>query len=174
MLRVLRRALPDVPALLGSAEQIPLPDSAVEVVVVAQAWHWVDLGRAVPEVARVLAPGGRLGLVWNVRDEREPWVARLGRILHRGHEQYMNSGNPDVGSPFGPVERLDVEWIHHLTPGSLLDLVASRSYVITLPPADREALLDRVRDLLGTHPRLAGREDIALPYITHCSRVHLA
>jgi hypothetical protein len=79
-----------------------------------------------------------------------------------------------VRPPFGPVERFDVEWTHRLTPDSLLDLVASRSYVITLPPDEREALLDRVRDLLGTHPRLAGREDIALPYVTRCSRFHLA
>jgi hypothetical protein len=81
---------------------------------------------------------------------------------------------PEVGPPFGPVERFDVEWAHHLAPDSLLDLVASRSYVITLPPGEREALLDRVRDLLGTHPRLAGREDIDLPYVTRCSRVRLA
>ncbi len=62
MLERLRRALPDVPALTGTAEQIPLDDGAVDAVLVGQAWHWVDVSRASAEVARVLRPGGRLGL----------------------------------------------------------------------------------------------------------------
>jgi ubiquinone/menaquinone biosynthesis C-methylase UbiE len=81
MLEVLRRSLPDTPALLGSAEEIPLPDASVDSVLVAQAWHWFDPERAVSEVARVLRPGGRIGLVWNVRDERSGWVKDLGRII---------------------------------------------------------------------------------------------
>ena len=71
----LASTVPGVPVRAGSAEQIPLADGSVEAVLVAQAWHWVDPPRAVPEVARVLAPGGQLGLVWNLRDEQEDWVA---------------------------------------------------------------------------------------------------
>jgi ubiquinone/menaquinone biosynthesis C-methylase UbiE len=74
MLEVLRDSLPETRALLGTAEDIPLEDNSVDAVLVAQAWHWVDPARAIPEVARVLRPGGRLGLVWNTRDER------LGRV----------------------------------------------------------------------------------------------
>ncbi|MBI3690304.1 MAG: class I SAM-dependent methyltransferase, partial [Mycolicibacterium aromaticivorans] len=74
MLELLSSALPDTPALLGTAEQIPLPDNSVDAVLVAQAWHWFDPEQAVAEVARVLRPGGRLGLVWNARDERMGWV----------------------------------------------------------------------------------------------------
>ena len=77
----LARAVPGARVLAGSAERIPLADGAVDAVLAAQAWHWVDPARAVPEVARVLAPGGTLGLVWNERDERESWVAELGRII---------------------------------------------------------------------------------------------
>lgn len=138
MRRQLARRLPGVRALAGSAERIPLDDAAVDAVLVAQAWHWVDVRQAVPEVARVLvAPGGRLGLVWNIRDEREDWVAQLGRIMHRGAEQDINSRSPHAGPPFGPVERHDVTWTHYLSPDRLLDLVASRSYVITLPARAR-------------------------------------
>ncbi len=79
MLDVLRATLPDTPALLGTAEQIPLRDNSVDAVLVAQAWHWFDPERAVAEVARVLRPGGRLGLVWNIRDERLGWVKEFGR-----------------------------------------------------------------------------------------------
>ncbi len=74
----LARVLPGVTVLAGTAEEIPLADHAVDAVLVAQAWHWVDPARAVPEAARVLAPGGRLGLLWNIRDERADWVAELG------------------------------------------------------------------------------------------------
>src|SRR6476619_1490919 len=81
MLDILRRDLPDVRTSVASAEEIPLPDRSVDVVVCAQAFHWFDLDRALPEIARVLRPGGRLALVWNQRDERIPWVRRLGALI---------------------------------------------------------------------------------------------
>src|SRR5690348_13701049 len=65
----LHRAVPGAPVLAGTAEQIPLADGTVDLVIVAQAWHWMDPERTIPEVARVLAPGGRLGLMWNRRVE---------------------------------------------------------------------------------------------------------
>jgi len=159
-----------VRALAGSAERIPLADGAVDAVLVAQAWHWVDVERAVPEVARVLAPGGCLGLVWNTRDERAGWVAELGLIIHGSVEQEMNPGNPSVGPPFGPLERFDVEWTQLLSLPALLDMVASRSYIITLPDDRREAILAEVRELVARRPAVAGRQQIALPYVTRCSR----
>lgn len=172
MLAEMARAAPGVPATAGTAEMLPLRDRTVDAVLVAQAWHWVDPERAAPEIARVLRPGGRLGLMWNMRDEREPWVARLGQILHQDDEQRMNSTSPRVGGPFPPVERLDVPWVSHLTLAGLLDLVASRSYVITLPPDERAAVLRAVTDLVDRHPAL-DRGDIPLPYVTRCSRTHL-
>jgi SAM-dependent methyltransferase len=169
----LSRSVPDIRVLAGSAEDIPLRDGSVDVVLAAQAWHWVDPPRAVPEVARVLADGGQLGLLWNVRDEREAWVAQLGRIIHGDHNQDMINSAPEVGPPFGPVERLDVEWRGHLAPDALIDLAASRSYIITMPPDERAAVLARVRHLLETHPALAGTAEIVLPYRTRCSRTFL-
>jgi len=169
----LTRVLPDVRTLAGSAEQIPLPDASVDVVLVAQAWHWVDTDRAVPEVARVLTTGGQLGLLWNIRDEREDWVRRLGEIMHSGVDQAMNSNSPRVGAPFGAAERLDVPWSYRLSKAAVLDLVASRSYVITRPPKEREALLAEVGVLLDSHPALQGRATVDLPYVTECSRFQL-
>ncbi len=166
----LHRVLPGVRCLPGRAESIPLPDASMDAVLVAQAWHWVDGPRAAAEVARVLRPGGWLGLVWNIRDERVDWVAALGRLLHRGDEQDLGSDDPDVGAPLGPVERFDVAWAQPLTRTDLLDLVASRSYVITMPADDRADLLAAVQRLLDTHPDLAGRPLIDLPYLTRCSR----
>jgi SAM-dependent methyltransferase len=173
----LRQTAHGAAVLAGTAEQIPLADRSVDAVLVAQAWHWVDPPRAVPEVARVLRPGGRLGLLWNIRDEREDWVARLGAIMRSAEGTHSGSNTvsdtPPVGPPFGPVERLDMEWVHHLPPGALVDMVASRSYIITMPASARDALLDVVRHLIRTHPALAGAEEIMLPYVTRCSRAQL-
>lgn len=178
----LRRAVPGITVLAGTAEQIPLPGRSVDTVLVAQAWHWVNPAAAVPEVARVLAPGGWLGLLWNIRDERQDWVAALGAIMRSGRtgacEAHPGTASisqaPPIGPPFGPVERHDVTWVHHLSPDSLIDMVASRSYVITLPASEREEVLGEVRRLMRTHPALAGADEIALPYVTRCSRTRLA
>ena len=90
-----------------------MPDGSVDVVLCAQAWHWVDPQRAVPEVARVLSPGGRLGLIWNKRDERVDWVKQLGVIMHGNDDR---AETPVVGPPFALPERRDFEWTHLTTP----------------------------------------------------------
>jgi SAM-dependent methyltransferase len=172
MLDLLRTSLPDTPALLGTAEEIPLPDDSVDSVLVAQAWHWFDPERAIEEVARVLRPGGRLGLVWNVRDERLGWVKDLGRIV--GHEDDPFSRRQvELPAPFVDQELRQVEWTSYLTPQALIDLVASRSYCITSPAEVRTRTLDQVRELLATHPALVNTTGLALPYVTVCIRATL-
>jgi SAM-dependent methyltransferase len=170
MLELLSNSLPDTPALLGTAEEIPLPDDSVDAVLVAQAWHWFDPERAAKEVARVLRPGGRLGLVWNSRDERLGWVKDLGRIIGHENAREVFDGGVPMPEPFTDVERHQVEWTSYLTPQALIDLVASRSYCITSPEKVRTRTLDRVRDLLATHPALANTNGLALPYVTMCIR----
>ena len=171
MLDVLRSTLPDTPALLGTAEQIPLPDDSVDAVLVAQAWHWFDPERASAEVARVMRPGGRLGLVWNTRDERLGWIREFGRII--GPERDIAGTKVDLPSRFTDVESHHVEWTNYLTPQALIDYVASRSYCITSPDEVRTRTLGQVRELLATHPALTNSEGIAVPYITVCVRATL-
>jgi len=162
------RVLPQVRVLAGTGESIPLPDASVDTLVCAQAWHWVDPELAVPEAARVLRRGGRLGLVWNVRDVSVPWVAELERILR----DFAASANDDrqadrVGEPFGPVERQDFRWSHPMTVDQAVDMVASRSYVITLAAGARDRLLTRVRELLDS------ARPTEMPYVTECCRARL-
>jgi SAM-dependent methyltransferase len=171
----LARAVPGVPVHPGTAEDIPLPDGSVDAVLAAQAWHWVDQARAVPEVARVLVPGGQLGLVWNMRDDRADWVAQLSQILHDpGEGDGSRGGAVAIGPPFGPVQHRTIEWIHRLTRDQLLDMVSSRSYVITMPAAQRAEVLAAVGRLADTHPDLAGRAELELPYRTECFRAQLS
>jgi SAM-dependent methyltransferase len=169
MLAQLTRAVPGVPALIGSGESIPLPDRSADAVLVAQAWHWVDPARAVPEIARVLSPGGRLGLVWNLRDESAPWVRRLGEVIGNQESERQTT----VGEPFGPVELAEFRWSVRMGPERLIDMVASRSSIILLPAAEQAALLNEVRRLIATHPDLVGRTEFEMPYRTECARATL-
>ena len=171
MLDMLRTALPDTPALLGSAEQIPLPDNAVDAVLVAQAWHWFDPERAVAEIARVLRPGGRLGVLWNTRDERSGWVKDFGRIVGLEHDR--DNATVDLPEPFTDIATHQVEWTNYITPQALIDYVTSRSYCITSPAEVRSRTLDEVRELLATHPSLANSTGLAMPYVTVCVRATL-
>jgi SAM-dependent methyltransferase len=169
MLAQLERSVPGVPAVLGRAERIPLPAGSADAVLVAQAWHWVDPARAVPEVARILSPGGRLGLIWNLRDERAGWVRRLGEIIGSPESDRQTQ----VGAPFGPVEITHFDWIHTIGPEDLVDLVASRSSIILMPAHERAAVLREVRQLMATHPELVGRTEFQMPYRTECARATL-
>jgi ubiquinone/menaquinone biosynthesis C-methylase UbiE len=83
MLDQLHRDVPGARVALGSAEAIPESDGARDAVTVAQAWHWFDPASAAAECARVLRPGGVLGVAWHLRDERVPWVAELSQAVGR-------------------------------------------------------------------------------------------
>jgi SAM-dependent methyltransferase len=171
MLDALRREVPDARPVQGAAEALPLPDASLDAVVFGQAWHWVDVPAASAEAARVLRPGGVLGLVWNVRDSSVDWVRRIGDVF-RGSaaEQMIETDSVRVDPPFGPLERLDVRWTRPMSADDMVAMAASRSYVIALSPEERNDVLDGVRELLATHPETAGRDRFDLPYVTSAFR----
>lgn len=167
MLDELRIAVPGVRAVRGSGERMPLPDASADVVVFAQAWHWVDPPSASLEVARVLRPGGRLGLIWNLRDERVDWVRALGEAMRADGDHFRGeTEDPHVTAPFGAPERSFVEWSRVCTPDEIVSDVRSRSYVSLLSAAEQSELLATVRAVLDTHPETAGRDELDLPYVT--------
>ncbi len=172
MLKQLTAALPTVETHVAPAEAIPLPEGSVDAVVVGQAWHWFDESAASAETARVLRHGGTLGIVWNDRDVSVDWVAQFGEILHRGDrlEAVADHPVPVLGPEYDDVEHHTTAWANEITTTSLRPLAASRSYLLTLPEADREELLAAVDELVATHPDLAGRDAVALPYVTHAYR----
>ncbi len=167
MLQQLARDVAGVVTHVGTAESMPLPDASADAVLLGQAWHWVDVPDASQECGRVLRPGGVLGLVWNVRDERVAWVAALTDVMHgSAAEDMIALGAVSLGPPFGALQERRWEWSRELRPEQIVDLAASRSYLITLPEPDRAAVLDDVRGLLATHPDTAGRDQVTLPYVT--------
>lgn len=167
MLDRLREHLPDVRTTVGGAEEIAAPDASYDVVVVAQAFHWFDHDRALPEIARVLKPGGRLSLVWNERDERIPWVRRLGRII--GTQEQLSSHEPLVTSPlFGFVEEQRFRHWQVVDRRSIQDLVLSRSNIAVLDEADRAAKLAEVLAFYDEYGR--GMDGMQLPLEASCFR----
>ena len=170
MLSALRDNVPGVKTLPGTAERMPLPDESVDAVVLGQAWHWVDPEAGFTEVARVLRPGGVLGLVWNIRDESVPWVARLTRIMKGSNaEELLAGGGPRVGAPFGPLEEGRWEWSRPVTRDVLTAMVNSRSYVITASVEER-ARIDNEVGMLFDEIGAVGDGTVALPYVTHAFR----
>ena len=171
MRAVLEDRVPGASVLAGSAEDVPLDDGAVDAVLGGQMWHWVDLERAVSEVARVLRPGGTFGLLWNFRDESVPWMAELGAILggddvHAGPAQVVLP----PGAPFTARAARDFRWSQELARADVVDLVSTRSHVQVLPEGERRALLAKVADLVETHPAVACHARVEIPYVTSCWR----
>ncbi|MGH3133417.1 MAG: class I SAM-dependent methyltransferase [Gaiellaceae bacterium] len=168
MLELLPAAAPGAGAILGSAEVIPLPDASADVVTCAQSFHWFDHAVALPEIARVLRPGGRLALAWNSRDDREPWVARLSALVGNETVGVEDGGAPiEASGLFGPVETAVFRFEQLLDRELLLDLVRSRSYCAKLPPGEREPILEAVGRL---YDETAGHAGLTLPYVTECYR----
>ena len=172
MLAVLRKRLPDVPTSESGAEEIPLPDRSVDVVVVGQALHWFDHDLALPEIARVLRPGGALAAAWNQRNARIPWVRKLWDLL--GDQPLVRQATDDATDAlvqsdlFGFVDRHDFPYWQDINRESILDLVASRSYVATLDEDARAAKLAAVLAFYDDYGR--GMDGMQLSYQCECYR----
>lgn len=174
MLEELSIAVPGVPRILGAAEDIPLDDDDVDAVVAGQAWHWFEPAKAIPEIARVLRPGGTLGLVWNSRDLAVDWMRRAGEIMHERHDASADlDAYVRLDAPFGPVEEHVIRWTQHMNRERFLDLVRSRSYFITAAPDEQAATIAAISQLLDTHPDLVGVDELEVPYVTRCFRASL-
>jgi SAM-dependent methyltransferase len=168
----LAAAAPGVRVLEGTAEAIPLPDGSLDAVTVGQAFHWFDGPRAVAELHRVLRPGGRVGLLWNVRDESVPWMARITAIVdrHAGDTPRYRDGRWraafDASADFTPLQARRFRHRHELDRAALLDRFASISFIATLPDATRAGALAEIEQVVEAEPSLAGPGPVALPYRT--------
>jgi SAM-dependent methyltransferase len=171
MLALLEEHLPAVWTAVAGAEEIPLADASVDVVIAAQAFHWFDLDRALPEIARVLRPGGRICLLWNQRNEKIPWVRRLGAIIGTQEQLRKPAEALNVSELFGAVEDSEFTFWQTVDRRSIQDLVLSRSNVAVLDEAGRSAKLAEVLALYDEYGR--GMDGMQLPYVTRCFRANL-
>lgn len=165
-------AYPHLTVLDGTAEALPLTEASVDAVVCATAFHWFATAAALAEIRRVLRPGGRLGLIWNVRDERVPWVARLADLV-RGYAGDTPRQADDAwrrvfpADGFGPLQH--AEFAHsHEGPAEtvIVGRLLSTSFIAALPASAREELAQRIRAVIAAEPELVGRDRVAMPYRT--------
>ncbi len=175
---VLAARSPGVRAVAGRGEAIPVPDASADGVFVSSAWHWLDPDLAVPEIARVLRDGGRLGVIWTSRDRRSDWVAELDRLrrpqavqsaedarsqLRRRHEVMLPED-----APFENVASASFEFVRTMSVDDAVDWLGTYSGVITAPAAERAAGLARAREALLT--RADADEMIEMPMRSTCWR----
>jgi SAM-dependent methyltransferase len=161
----LERAVPQAEALRGSAEEIPLPDESVDAITVGQAFHWFRHDEALPEMRRVLRPGGGVALLWNTRDPDSPLVQEVGHVLEdvlKDRAPTPDSSLQLVDSPlFGPVEERAFHFSQQLDADGLAERVASISFVAAMPTKKRKDIDERIRAVVqaeGGH--------IDFPYVT--------
>ncbi|HET7045605.1 MAG TPA: methyltransferase domain-containing protein [Gaiellaceae bacterium] len=163
MLAELERAVPEAEPLAALAQALPLADGVADAVVVANAFHWFAEPAAIAEIARVLRPGGVLGLAWNLRDESDPLQARLTRLLGPlldESSRLLAAWRPalEASPAFGPLEESLLRHEQRLGRRGLRRRVETIAYVAELPRAEREELLDRVE-------ALAGEGELAFRYV---------
>jgi SAM-dependent methyltransferase len=183
MLTELRRALPTVDALSGSAEAIPLSDGSVDAVLAGNALHWFDMAIAGPEIARVLAPNGVLAGLWNVMDDRVEWIAALERAAGaeaigprdtfsswRTATSELHLANDGSVDQFGEPEQAEFRHGQRRTADSLLATLATRAGLLVMPEHQQEATLDRISSFLASRTETACGE-FTLPILTGVLRV---
>ena len=149
----------------GRGEATGLPEGSADVVVAAQAWHWMDPAAASEEAARVLRPGGRLAAVWNQLDVTVPWVHRLTRIMHAGDVHAAHPERRRFAAPFGVEEHAAWTWRDTTTPAGLHALMASRSYWLRAEERIRARLTANLDWYLHEHLGHGTDEEIELPYV---------
>ena len=183
MLAELRRSLPEVAALSGNAESIPLPDASVDAVLAGNAMHWFDMAVAGPEIARVLAPGGVLAGLWNTVDDSVDWVAGLARVSGpaaigprdtpaswRTETATLHLPTTDAPVRFGSLEQAGFQHGQRRTADSLVATLGTRAGMLVMPDEEREATLARIRRYLATRPETSVGE-FALPMVTCVLRI---
>ncbi|HEY8776738.1 MAG TPA: class I SAM-dependent methyltransferase [Gaiellaceae bacterium] len=162
----LERTTPRAEALRGAAEEIPLLDSSVDAITVGQAFHWFRHDEAIPELHRVLRPTGGVALVWNSRDPDNPLQKEIGELI----APFVPPGRTDAeewprplreSELFGPLEEQRFSFVEELDPNTLVERIASVSFVAAAPPGarrDLDAAIRRAADKLG--------DLIDFPYVT--------
>ena len=168
----IEQTLTTVEARDGTATAIPLPDNSVDAVTCAQAFHWFATKEALTEIHRVLKPGGRFGLIWNVRDESVDWIAELTGIItpYEGDAPRFAKGTWREVFPHPGFSPLAEDRFAHSHTGSPEDVIINRirstSFIAALPVDEEAKVVEKLHALIAATPALAGKSVINMPYST--------
>ena len=194
---ILAANLPQVTALSGTGESIPLSTSSVDVVLASSSWHWMEADRALQETARVLAPGGSLGVVWAGPDPDGPFISQAqamlsGRSTSSAGSTAGSEGDVDLGrvvmdtenrvetvlripdgSPFAQPEHQVLTWDVALTADELMGLLGTFSWIITMPDDRRTHVVSEARRLLRDGLGISGEVTVDVQYRSEAWRTQL-
>jgi SAM-dependent methyltransferase len=194
---ILATNLPEVTALSGSGESMPLETSSVDAVLASSSWHWMQADVALQEVARVLVPGGTLGVVWSGPDPDGPFVAQAQAMLSeassdQGGSGTRSKGEPDLGrevmdtenrvdtvlripahSSFAQPEHKTLTWDVSLTADELIGLLGTFSWIITMPDERRAQVITLARQVLRDSLGISGDVTVDVQYRSEAWRTHL-
>jgi ubiquinone/menaquinone biosynthesis C-methylase UbiE len=194
---ILASSLPEVTALRGTGESMPLETSSVDVVLASSCWHWMDKDRALQEAARVLVPGGTLGVVWSGPDPDGPFVSQAQAMLSEMSSGQAESGTksarePDLGrevmdtenrvetvlripddSSFAQPEHKTLTWDMPLTADELIGLLGTFSWIITMTDDRRAQVIALARQVLRDSLGISGDVTVDVQYRSEVWRTHL-
>jgi SAM-dependent methyltransferase len=178
MATVLAARVPEARVVAAKAEALPVHSAWADAVVGSSMWHWVDETSAAFEAARVLRPGGVLGLLWNGPHRSQAWLSDLlsgfgpattttedERLSPRHHELHLP---PDA--PFTEARSHMVRWSMTISPADLVEIACTYSRFIVLPESEQAQRREHLTDMVDRHPALAGRSEIELPMRCRCWR----
>ncbi|HEX4324104.1 MAG TPA: class I SAM-dependent methyltransferase [Gaiellaceae bacterium] len=166
----------------GSAESIPFGDSVADGVVAGSSLHWFELDRALPEIHRVVKPGGRFAFGWNHRDERHAAIARMGEAVYAAQARtrgpcWRSRDWPvelTASALFRDVEHTIFEHVHELPRAALDDHLLSYSGVARLPEGERRRVGSEVAQILDSDPSVSDGGILRLPFVVTAYRARRA
>lgn len=150
----LTAVVPEAEPVAAGAESIPLADASVDAATAAQSFHWFRLDEALPEIHRILRPGGGLGLVWNERDPDDPVQREVTELLQPftsiGRRRMRDRGWMEgiaADELFGPLEEHTSGFADELDGEALVERIRSISFVAMGGEREREELETKLRGL---------------------------
>jgi SAM-dependent methyltransferase len=168
----MRRRVPGVEVIQGSAESIPLPDRCADGVLIGQALHWFDYELAMNEIARVLKPGGRVAALWNQNDNSVGWVSEFSRLANstplakKWFEEYSELPDHQFFEPSGGGI-FQHSWRH--TSATLIEAACTESHILISSDERRRTLREKLRVFLSGLPETTNGE-FDLPLVTKVLR----
>lgn len=160
--------IPGFVSVHGTAEETTLPDASVDLVTVAQAFHWFDPVRCRREFVRILRPGGRVALVWNERlPDATPFLQDYESLLRRHAPDYAQVNHTNIGAAqlaafFGPGGYATgaFDYSQHFDFEGLRGRLLSSSYAPKAGQPGHEAMLEELAVIFSRH-----RQDGRIPFL---------